>query len=125
MASKLFDQINDVWTGRGIDTSTKPDSIFMVNRFVSLNAKGFLAAVDANRLVRLPKWAALPFLKYSTPNCNAPRNKYPKKLAVAPKLNDKKKLALKRVCVKFNASDFHGKQIMELLLHHGVQLEAS
>jgi len=41
------------------------------------------------------------------------------------KLTEKKKVALKRVCVKFNVTDFHGLQIMGLLEQNGIKLEAS
>ncbi len=126
MASKLFEQINDVW-GRSasITTKTKPDSIYMTNRFLSLDPDGFLAASDCNRAHKLPDWAALSFLKYATPKKRAPRNTYPKKLTAGKKLTDKKKVALQRVCRRFNVTEFHGLQIMGLLEQQGFKLEAS
>jgi len=42
VASKLFDQINDVWAGKNITTKTKPDSVYMTNRFLSLDPDGFM-----------------------------------------------------------------------------------
>ena len=126
MANDLFDQLNDVWKQSGnITTKTKPSSVYMTNRFLSLDPDSFLAASDCNRIHGLPEWAALPFLKYATPKGNAPRNTYPKKLTEGKKLTDKKKLALKRICTKFNVSDFHGMQIYQLLEAQGFRLEAN
>ena len=122
----LFDQINAVWGSDSTLTSkTKPSSVFMTNRFISLSPDGFLAASDCNRMYGLPEWAALPFLKYSTPEMDAPRNTYPKKLVQEKKLTDKKKLTLKRVCKKFNVAEFHGMQIVKLLEMQGFVLDAS
>lgn len=124
--SDLFGQINDVWESKStISTKTKPESVFMTNRFLSLDPNGFLAAVDCNRMRGLQDWAALSFLKYATPPMPAPRNKYPKKVVQGKKLTDRKKAALKRVCVKFNVSDFHGLQIVQLLEGQGFQLETN
>lgn len=123
--SKLFDQINSVWRSDStINTKTKPESIYMTNRFLSLDPDGFLAASDCNSFHKLPEWAALPFLKYATPKCAPPRNKYPKRIIEGKKLTEKKKLTLKRICTKFNVSDFHGLQIVKLLEAQGVTLDA-
>lgn len=125
MGSKLFDQLNAVWESReSITTKTKPDSLYMTNRFLSLDPDGFVAAVDCNRMVGLPEWAALSFLKYAIPKRVPPRNKYPKKL-VGPTLTEQKKLTLKRVCKKFNVADTHGLQIVKLLEQQGIILDAS
>jgi len=125
MASNLFDQINLVWeSDRSITTKTKPDSVYLTNRFLSLDLDGFLAAIDCNRMIGLPEWAALPFLKYATPERTPPRNKYPKKL-VGPKLTDKKKVTLQRICTRFNVAEFHGMQIVKLLELQGFKLDAS
>lgn len=126
MASQLFEQVSMVWeNNKGITTATKPDSVYMTNRFLSLSPDGFLAACDCNRLHGLPDWAALPFLKYATPKMRAPRNKYPKKVVEGKKLTDKKKAALKRICKKFNISEFHGMQVVGLLEMQGFKLESS
>ncbi|RLG72155.1 MAG: hypothetical protein DRO23_10860, partial [Thermoprotei archaeon] len=115
-----------VWSSSGsITTKTKPNSVYMTNRFLSLDINGFLAASDCNRMHGLPEWAALPFLKCSTPTMAPPRNKYPKKLVQEKKLSDKKKLTLKRICRKFNVSEFHGKQIVQLLEMQGFSLDAN
>ena len=126
MGSKLFDQVNAVWeSDKSITTKTKPDSVYMTNRFLSLSIEGFLAASDCNRIKNLPDWAALSFLKFSTPTQSAPRNVYPKKLTQEKKLTDKKKLTLKRICRRFNVSEFHGRQIVKLLEMQGFTLDAS
>lgn len=125
MAGNLFDQINAVWEGKDITTKTKPDSIYMINRFLSLDPDGFMAAVDCNRMKGLPSWAALSFLTNSITNKPAPRNKYPKKLTQEKKLNDKQKVTLKRICVRFNVTEFHGRQIVQLLSMQGFKLDAS
>ncbi len=125
-SSKLFEQINAVWENSpSITTKTKPDSIYMTNRFLSLDPDGFMAASDCNMAHKLPEWAALPFLKYSTPKKNAPRNKYPAKVVEGKKLTEKKKIALKLLCTKFNVAEFHGMQIMKLLEQQGFILESS
>ena len=125
MSSKLFDQLASVWErDKSITTKTKPDSVFMTNRFLSLDLDGFLAASDCNRMKNLPEWATLPFLKYATPERSSPYNKYPKKL-VGPKLSDKKKVTLQRICTRFNVEEFHGMQIVKLLELQGFKLDAS
>ena len=125
-SSPLFDQINDVWmSSPNINTKTKPESTYMVNRFLSLEPTGFLAASDCNRMHKLPTWAALPFLKYATPKCIPPRNKYPKKLTQVKTLPPKKKRALELICKKFNITSFHGLQVMKLLEAQGFKLEAN
>jgi hypothetical protein len=124
--SELFNQINKIWQGSNeIDTKTKPESIYMTTRFISLDPAGLLVAGELNRMQYLPTCMALPFLKYSTVNKQAPRNKYPKKLTKGAKLTDKKKIVLKRICTKFNVDDFHGLQIMYLLEKQGFKLEAN
>ena len=126
MASHLFEQVGMVWeNSKSITTKTKPDSVYMTNRFLSLHPDGFLAACDCNRMQGLPEWAALQFLKFSTPKRSAPRNKYPKKLVEGKKLTDKKKVTLRRICKKFNVSEFHGLQIVGLLEMQGFKLESS
>jgi hypothetical protein len=125
MVAQLFDQINDVWRGNNITTGTKPNSVYMTTRFLSLDPAGFMAAVDCNRMARLPPWAGLPFLSMSTVNKVPPRNTYPKTVLKPKKLSDKKKEALRRVCVRFNVSEVHGHQIIHLLEQQGVVLEAS
>ena len=43
--SKLFEQINQVWEGdENITTKTKPESIYMTSRFISLDPDGLFAA---------------------------------------------------------------------------------
>lgn len=123
--SDLFAQINDVWAGSSsITTKTKPESIYMICRFLSLDPDGFLPAVDCNRMVGLPKWAQLPFLKNATPNKRAPRNTYPKKVLEGKKLTPKQVKARRNVCVRFNVSEFHGTQVLHLLLQQGVNIDS-
>ena len=124
--SELFNQIDQVWQGSPeITTKTKPESVYMVNRFISLDPLGLVVAGELNRKHKLPPWAALPFLKHMTPDRKAPRNKYPKKLMKGGKLSAKKKVVLKRICSKFNVGDFHGLQILTLLEEQGFKLEAN
>ncbi|RKZ95829.1 MAG: hypothetical protein DRQ46_07900 [Gammaproteobacteria bacterium] len=124
--SDLFEQVNKIWQGSSdINTKTKPDSTYMANRFISLDPNGLLVAGELNRMVGIHPCMALPFLKFSTKNRKAPRNKYPKKLVKGKKLSDKKKVVLKRICAKFNVAEFHGLQIMGLLEQQGFKLEAN
>lgn len=119
----LFDQVKAVWeSSKSITTKSKPESIFMTSRFLSMNQEGFIAANDCNRVHKIPDWAALSLLKYSTPTRSAPRNKYPKKLVQNKKLSPKRKVALEMVCEKFNVSTFHGVQVMALLEAQGCRL---
>jgi len=125
--SPLFDQINQVWTSaKELTTTTKPNSVYMTFRFISLHPKGIIPAADLNRMRGLPDWAALPALKFATPTYkNPPRSKYPKKLTQEKKLSPKRERALGRVCDKFSVSQFHGLQIMTLLEAQGFILEAN
>ena len=53
--SDLFDQINKVWQGSGeITTNTKPESIYMATRFISLDPSGLLVAGELNRMQNIP-----------------------------------------------------------------------
>jgi hypothetical protein len=118
----LIDQVRNLWTKEvQFTTETKPESIYMVSRFLSLAPDGFLAALDLNSTVKAPTWAALPFLFYTVPKQPAPYFPYPK--ANKTKLTDKRQLALNRVCRKFCVKPFHGLQIMALLEQQGVKLE--
>ena len=122
--SPLFDQIKAVWeSSPALTTNTKPESLYMVNRFLSLDPDGLLAAIDCNRAHGLPEWAALQFLKYSTVKKPSPYNKYPKKLVKSKKLTPKQQKALEKVCGHFAISEFHGTQVMSLLEQQGVKLE--
>ncbi len=127
MGNELFDQVKQVWTtSKDITTKTKPESAYMILRFVSLHPVGLLAASDLNRMQGLPEWAVLPALKYMTPHFNnAPRNKYPKKLTAVKKLSPKRERGLVRVCKKFNVTRFHGLQVMALLESQGIKVEAN
>jgi len=122
--STLFEQINSLWNHSNyINTETKPESIYMTNRFLSLDKDGFLAASDCNRMYGLPEWAKLSFLKYSIPKKQPPRNTYPKKLTKDRTLNKEEKTALGRICQRFNVNEFHGRQIMSLLEQQGLKFK--
>jgi hypothetical protein len=122
--SDLFAQINDVWGGSdSLTTSSKIESMYMTNRFLSLHPDGFLSASDCNRFRNIPEWAGMQFLKYSTPNIRAPRMKYPKSLAKKEKLTKKKKNALMKICRRFHVTEYHGTQILNLLEKQGIKLE--
>lgn len=124
--SKLFDQIGEVWQGsKNLTTKTKPDSVFMTCRFVSLDPAGLVAANFVNRAHPLPDWAALPILKYLTPDRQPPRNKYPKKLVEVDKIPAKKQKNFDMLCKKFNVDEIHGRQIMSLLEEQGFKFEGS
>lgn len=123
MKNDLFDQIDKVWQGsKEINTGTKPASVYMTARFVSLDEDGFLAASRLNRKGTLPEWVGLPFLKFMTPNKSTPRHAYPKKVAGA-KLTKKQEKGLVRVCRTFNVDRFHGMQIKQLLEAQGIVTE--
>ena len=123
--SKLFLQIEQVWNSDSkLTTKTKPDSVYMTARFLSLDPDGFWAASDLNRCIGMHPSLALPFLKCNTPRMGAPRNKYPKKLTKEKKLPPKKQKALDRICKKFAVTEVHGRQILTLLEQQGKKLEA-
>jgi len=122
--SDLFKQIGHVWNSSSeLTTTTKIESMYMTNRFLSLHPDGFLPASDCNRFRNIPDWAGMQFLKYSTPTMRAPRMKYPKALAKKEKLTKKRKNALMKVCKRFNVTEYHGVQIMKLLEKQGIKLE--
>jgi hypothetical protein len=120
----LFEQINAVWEGdKSITTKTKPVSVYMTTRFISLSDLGFHAARQLNSYGTLPEWIGLPYLKITTPNRRAPRNAYPKK--ITEKISDKDKKTLTRICSLFNVDEFHGKQIKALLEAQNIKIEGN
>jgi len=122
----LFEQIAQVWeSSKLLTTKTKPESVYMTLRFISLDPAGIIPASEINRLQGLPPWATLPALKYATPTMKQPRNKYPKKLTQEVKLPLKKENGLKRLCDKFCVTRFHGLQIMQLLEAQGFKIESN
>jgi len=123
--SDLFEQIAQVWEGsKEITTKTKPESVFMTARFISLTLDGFTAAQALNMKGTVPPWLGLPFLKFTVPNRKAPRNVYPKQLA-KQKLNEKQQRSIELICCKFNVNEFHGMQIKKLLDAQGFKTEGS
>lgn len=121
--SPLFAQIENIWTKeKKVTTDTKPESIYMINRFLSLSPSGFLASLILNETRGVPEWAKLPYLFHAIEKQNPPRNKYPKaeKLDITPK----RQKALERICAKFCVKPFHGLQIIALLEQQGIQVEA-
>jgi hypothetical protein len=122
--SLLFEQLKNLWTKeKPVNTKTKVESIYMINRFLSLTADGFLAACDLNRFRKLPVWAQLPFLYYSLPEKPAPWKTYPK-VPGKDKLTPKQQVALDRICNRFCVKEFHGKQIVDILQMQGIIVEA-
>jgi len=121
--SPLFTQIENIWTKENkVTTDTKPESIYMINRFLSLSPSGFMASLVLNETRGVPEWAKLPYLYHSIDKQAPPRNKYPKaeKLDLTPK----RKKALERICAKFCVKPFHGLQIIALLEQQGIQVES-
>lgn len=119
----LFTQLNNLFTKETkVNSSSKPDSVYMLNRFLSLRAGTFLLAYDCNRIKGLPDWAAYCMLYHSIPMSKAPRSKYPKKLT--EKITDKKKKVVVRIQQKFCVTEYHALQIIELLEAQGMTLES-
>ncbi len=119
----LFAQINNLWTKeKKVTTETKPESIYMISRFLSLSADGFLAASDINQISKAPEWCKLPYLFYAIPQQAPPRNKYPK--IDKTKLTPKRQKALDRICYKYCVKPHHGMQILTLLEKQGIKVEA-
>lgn len=125
MAGKMFDQLRNLFNKDSrVTTDDKPESVYMMNRFLSLRGSSFMVAHDCNSIKGLQDWAAYCFLYNSIPLSKAPFSKYPKKLA-DKELSEKKMKVVKRVGKKFCATDFHAKQIVDLLEAQGIVLEAN
>jgi len=123
VADTLFDQINNLWTKEvQVTTKTKPESIYMICRFLSLSSDGFIAAMDLNQIKDCPEWAKLPFLFHSIPENSSPRNKYPK--ITKEKRTPRRQKAIDRLATKFCLKEFHALQVLSLLEKQGIQLEA-
>lgn len=121
--NKLFDQVRNMYTKETqVDSNTKIESMYMLIRLLSLSPAGFFAAVESNRMIGAPDWAKLMHLYRSIPKQAAPRVKYPK--AEKEKITPKRKMALEKVCKLFCVGEEHAFQIMALLEHQGVVLEA-
>jgi len=119
----LFDQISNLWTKQiKVTTETKPESIYMISRFLSLSPDGFLPALDINQIYGAPEWSKLPYLFHALPQQSSPRNKYPK--MEKSKLTPKRQRALDRICYKFCVKPFHGMQVLLLLEKQGIKVEA-
>lgn len=122
-ANKLFDQLHNLFNKQEpVTTETKAESIYMLNRFLSLSVQGFLPAVDCNSHSKVPEWAKLPSLYYSIPKQSPPKIKYPK--AGKEKLPPRRKMALLRIQSLFCVNNFHSEQILLLLEGQGVKVEA-
>ena len=121
--SKLFVQLENLYTKQErVTTETKPESIYMLNRFLSLSVRGFLAATECNASPKMPEWAKLPFLFYTIGKTQLPKINYPK--AEKDQISPRRKKALARICQKFCVRDSHGLQIMLLLEQQGIKVEA-
>lgn len=121
--NNLFEQFENLFTKKEkVTTETKPESIYMLNRFLSLSVRGFLPATECNSSPKMPEWAKLPFLFYSIQKGNVPKISYPK--AEKETLSPRRKKALQRVCQKFCVKEYHGMQILLLLEQQGFKLEA-
>lgn len=122
--SRLFEQIDNLWEkNKQVTSSSKPESVYMMNRFLSLTPSGFLVASDCNRMIGLPDWAKHVLLYYALPKMRKPWSKYPK--MAKEKLPEKKQKALTRICNKYCVKEFHGMQIMQILESKGIILEES
>jgi len=122
--SNLFPQIDNLWEkNTPPSTYKKYESVYMMNRFLSLTKTGFVAASDCNAIISLPEWAKYTLLYYTVPQGQKPFKKYPKMEKV--KLPEKKQKALNRLCRKFCVKEFHGLQIMTILEQQGFVLEES
>jgi hypothetical protein len=120
----LYEQNQNIYTkDKVVTTDTKPLSVYMTNRFLSLSVRSFLSATDCNASVGMPEWAKLPFLYYTIKKCVPPKIDYQKleKMELSPKRRN----ALRRICVKFCVSPYHGMQILLLLESQGFVIEAN
>ena len=121
--NKLFSQLENLYTKQDkVTTETKPESVYMLNRFLSLSVRGFLAATECNASPKMPEWAKLPFLFYTIGKTQLPKINYPK--AEKDQLTPRRKKALLRVCQKFCVRDYHGMQILLLLEQQGIKVES-
>lgn len=121
-SNKLFAQLENLYTKeQKVTTETKPESNYMILRFLSLSVRGFLAATDCNAS-KLPEWAKLPYLFYTLKKGQLPKMNYPK--AEKEQLTPRRKKALLRICQKFCVKEFHGMQIMLLLEQQGIKVES-
>lgn len=117
----LFEEVDNLYLKqRQVTTKDKPESIYMVNRFVSLSFNGFLAACDLNSL-NIPEWAKLVYLYYSIPKMKKPWNKYPKQ--EKEKVTEKHKKSLARICRRFAVRLHHGEQILQILASKGIIIQ--
>ena len=122
-SNKLFEQLENLYTkDEKVTTNTKPESIYMINRFLSLSVRGFLAATECNSAPKIPERAKLPFLFYTIKKGYLPKMNYPK--AEKEQLTPRRKKALLRICQKFCVRDYHGMQIMLLLEQQGIKVES-
>ena len=120
--NKLFDQIQNLYEkDTVVTTETKPESIYMTNRFLSLSIRGFLAASECNES-KMPEWAKMPFLYYSIKKQPRPRITYPKAETIT--ISARRKRAIQRVCDKFGVKEYHGIQILMLLEQQGFKIES-
>jgi len=122
--NKLFDQVQNLYTKeQPVTIDSKPESIYMINRFLSLSVRGFLAASECNAAIKLPDWAKYKFLYHAIQKGAPPKINYPKveKEALTPR----RKRALQRICEKFCVKEYHGMQILLLLEQQGFRIEAN
>lgn len=122
--SKLFEQVQNLYTKeQPVTIDSKPESIYMINRFLSLSVRGFLAASECNAAAKLPDWAKYQFLYYAVQKGAPPKINYPK--MDKETLTPRRKRALVRICEKFCVKDYHGMQILLLLEQQGFKIEAT
>jgi len=93
----------------------------MCNRFLSLQERTFFAAFDCNNTRTAPDWVSHWLLYYLTPKTPNRFTAFPKQLKIA--VDEKEETTLKRICVKFCCSVYHGQQIMYLLKQQGFNME--
>lgn len=120
--SKLFDQINSLWNKTHTpSTENTLESIYMVNRFISLDIQGFWAASELNSIKNLPEWCYAALMYVKLPYAERKFNKYPKSLVQKKTDVELKNIAV--ICNKYCCSMYHAEQIIKLLKMQGINTE--
>lgn len=120
--TKLFDQIHALWDKSKVpDTNTALESVYMVNRFISLDPMGFWDASELNSIINLPEWCYAPLMHVRLPYSERKFCKYPKNLN--PKRTESEIATVARICEKYCCSTYHGEQYVKLFIMQGVNVE--
>lgn len=120
--TKLFDQIAALWDKSDPPTvNTTLESVYMVNRFISLTQVGFWEASELNNIRNLPEWCYPILMHVRLPYAERKFCKYPKNLN--PKKTEGELATLEIICRKYCCSQYHGEQYVKLFIMQGVNVE--